>query len=410
MRLVFLSHLYPNSAAPNLAPYNRQLIGALARKAEVRVVAPVFTCPAEPWFRRRAIPPVEETLAGLRVAHPRVFRIPGCLAHRHWRSYRKTVAPCLENLARDFRPDHVMIGFAYPDGVAAAPLCRAMAVRHSIRINGSDFRIRVRQPRFRDMVLDMLREAPLVLCPGHALKHDLEAEGVHAERIVAFQNGVDARLFRHRSANETLRNLAAAMGDWGGDRIGNARMILYVGHLTDGKRVEAILRALALLDRMSKCVFVAIGDGPLRGSLERRAARLGIAQRVVFRGARPHEEVARWMNAADCLCLPSRSEGMPNVVVEALASGLPVVASDVGEVSFLVRNGKNGFVVKSGVEGFAGRLAEAIRACLGRSWDRERIATEMRSFTWEAAAERVLDAITEMERRAAGTMNGQERY
>ena len=77
-------------------------------------------------------------------------------------------------------------------------------------------------------------------------------------------------------------------------------------------------------------ILLIIGSGPLRKKLERQARALGIADRVHFLGNRPHKEVALWMNRADCLCLTSRSEGMPNVVLESLASGLPVVATRVG--------------------------------------------------------------------------------
>lgn len=91
-----------------------------------------------------------------------------------------------------------------------------------------------------------------------------------------------------------------------------------------------------------------IGDGPMRKELEIQAGKLGIADSVIFLGSRPHEEIALWMNAADCLCVPSRSEGMPNVVLEALASGLPIVATDVGAVREMLEGEKAVRVVEGG--------------------------------------------------------------
>jgi glycosyltransferase involved in cell wall biosynthesis len=76
--------------------------------------------------------------------------------------------------------------------------------------------------------------------------------------------------------------------------------------------------------------LLVIGDGPMGSEIEEDARRRGLAKTVHFSGKRPHKEVALWMNIADCLCLCSRGEGMPNAVLEALASGLPVLATDVG--------------------------------------------------------------------------------
>src|SRR5439155_27155037 len=87
-------------------------------------------------------------------------------------------------------------------------------------------------------------------------------------------------------------------------------------------------------------------------------------------GARPHEEIPVWMNASDVLCLPSLNEGLPNVALEAMACGLPVVASRVGGVREIVQEGENGSLVPPSD---AGALAAALRAALARTWDREAI-------------------------------------
>jgi glycosyltransferase involved in cell wall biosynthesis len=129
----------------------------------------------------------------------------------------------------------------------------------------------------------------------------------------------------------------------------------------------------------------------MRGDLARQARRLGIADRVLFLGNRPHEEVALWMNAADCLCLTSRSEGMPNVALEAVASGLPVVATDVGGVAELVGGGPEGLVVRAGGRDVAGRVAAALWDALRAPADRERMASRgARSHSWETQAERLI--------------------
>lgn len=114
-----------------------------------------------------------------------------------------------------------------------------------------------------------------------------------------------------------------------------------------------------------------------------------MADSVRFVGSRPHEEMALWMNVADCLCLPSRSEGMPNVVLEALACGRPVVASRVGDVPGLVRDGVNGFVVDDG-PGVAERLGKSLVGALSREWARDRISSGTDQYTWEKAGDMLI--------------------
>ena len=109
---------------------------------------------------------------------------------------------------------------------------------------------------------------------------------------------------------------------------GAENVVLCVGNQVPVKGVDVLIDAWEQVrSRCPGARLCLVGDGPLRGRLERTCRARGYGSSVVFVGGRPHDEVPLWMNAADCLCLPSRSEGMPNVVLEALASGLPAVAN-----------------------------------------------------------------------------------
>ena len=178
------------------------------------------------------------------------------------------------------------------------------------------------------------------------------------------------------------------------------RTVLFVGHLALVKGVDRLIDAWSILISKLQHLtaeadaprLVVIGAGPLRGRMERMARKAGISDSVRFLGAIPHAEVARRMNAAHCLCLPSRSEGMPNVVLEAMASGLPVVATAVGEVPFLVKDGETGFVV-NGEDDVPARLAAALMQALEKKWERRQIALATNAFTWEDTAAKILGAI-----------------
>ena len=122
--------------------------------------------------------------------------------------------------------------------------------------------------------------------------------------------------------------------------------IVTAGRLVAQKNHDLFLRAAQQLTReIPGLRFVIIGDGPLRGALTAQAAQLGIADQVVFAGER--SDVDELLRGASLFWLTSRWEGLPNVVLEALASGVPVVATDVGGTRELVRSGVDGFVVAS---------------------------------------------------------------
>ena len=418
MKLLFISHLYPNAVRPQQALYNRQLIRAVGKRVEARVIAPCFRFPGQSLFGRR-LPPSSETMDGIRVTHPRVLYSPRLLIHRHAFFYRCCVEAHFRQTIESFQPDHIMIGFAFPDGAALAPLCREFGAPWSIRVNGSDFRCRIRQAKFRGLVLNVLNDAPLIFCPGQALKRDMAAEGIEESKIITFNNGVNHEVFRCRDKaeaiaglGETARRIVTADGRRWTQMDNERKKVLFVGNLLEVKGPDRLLTAFARLRHLYSLTptrphshtsasphahtptLLLIGDGPMRRGLMRQARRLGISGSVAFLGSRRHDEVARWMNVADCLCLPSRSEGMPNVVMEALASGAPVVATSVGEVPLLVEDGRNGRVVGDGPEeSVPERLAAALAGTLAAEWDRQAISECMSAYTWEAAAEAILGGI-----------------
>jgi colanic acid/amylovoran biosynthesis glycosyltransferase len=144
---------------------------------------------------------------------------------------------------------------------------------------------------------------------------------------------------------------------------GETLRLLMVGSMEKRKGVDVLLRALALLGDLDySCEF--IGDGPDRTMLLRLAANLGVSDRVAFQGARTFEDVAEAYRSADLILVPStlgprgRTEGIPNVIIEALAYRRPVIASRISGIPELVEDGKTGLLVEPGS---AEELAAAIR-------------------------------------------------
>src|ERR1700687_5312431 len=154
--------------------------------------------------------------------------------------------------------------------------------------------------------------------------------GAPRERIRIIYNGTDIERFHPATAPA--------------DVVGP---IVTVGRLVEQKNHEMFLRAAAALSRdVSEVGFLIIGDGPLRAALEEQARGLGIAERVTFAGER--HDVDEMLRQSSLFWLTSRWEGMPNVVLEAMASGLPVIATDVGGTRELLRSATDGFIVPEG--------------------------------------------------------------
>ena len=127
----------------------------------------------------------------------------------------------------------------------------------------------------------------------------------------------------------------------------------------------------------------------MESELRAQAARLGLEDRVIFAGPRGRKELASWYSAADLFVLASAHEGCPNVVLEALGCGTPVVATPVGNVPELIDRPEVGIVVERQVPA----LAEAIAEALSRTWDREAIRARIESRTWTAVGREVMEEI-----------------
>ena len=218
-----------------------------------------------------------------------------------------------------------------------------------------------------------------------AVSEDIAAKlreiGVDEEKIRIVYNGVDER-FQPRDRLEMRR--ALQLPD---DRF----FLLFVGLLAPVKGLLVLLEALHSMQ--SERPFLAlVGEGPVEEEMRERLARDGAEEQVLFAGAQPSSEIPKWLNAADALVLASFSEGRPNVVLEAQACGVPVVATRVGGTTELICDAETGLLVESGnAAGLADALRkltadEALRRRLGEAGRR---SIHEKGLTWEASSQQV---------------------
>lgn len=373
MRVLAITNLFPDSARPGFAPFNRQQLERLSRLCSLTVIAPL------PWPRALAIrlrggrpePPPSCRLEG-EVVYPVYWYTPRVLRDLYGRFYRWSISRAVDRVFAQSAPDVIYATWAYPDCWAAVRTGAARGVPVVSRVHGSDINEYMKHAGRRDLILEALEGSARVITVSEALRDILAAEGVERRKIETVLNGVDRGIFRPADREEASGRLSIKPG---------RRRVLFAGNLERVKGVDLLIDAFARLGDPG-AELVVLGDGPERGRLESLARTKGLGDRVLFRGRVPLEETALWMSACDVFCLPSRNEGTPNVILEALACGTPVVASRTGGIPGIVP-GEGGILFPP--EDPAA-LAAALDEALSRDWGR----VESPAGTWEDNAARIL--------------------
>ena len=382
MRVLIVTKIFPNSVEPLSAPFNRQQFAALAKRCEVEVLGTIPWFPGVGLLGKRSSAgalsavPRTERIAGLHVQHPRTMFVPR-MAHATW---GPLYAASLARLVPKYRGkvDVVLGSWAYPDGFAAVLFAKALGVPAVVKLHGSDINSLAAMPGPRRMLQWALPRAARIVAVSRALADKVAELGVQRERIALVANGVDSERFcpRDRNAARTALGVAA-----------NARLALYVGNLKAAKGVlDLMTAARTVLDADPRNRLALVGGGEASAAVAQAAAALGapLAERVLLLGPQPADAVATWMAACDLLVLPSWNEGTPNVVLEALASGRRVVASNVGGVPDLITEPLLGAMVPPQQPA---ALAAALVRELGVAYAPGDVAAKGARGGWDASAE-----------------------
>jgi len=350
MRLLFVSNLFPNADEPTRGMFNAQQVAALARQCLIKVIAPMHR------------PVSDETWNGISVTHPRFRHVPLLSRPLNGRLF----AAAIESTMRQEEFDIALVNWAYPDAYGVMLVAEKLKCPFATTVQGSDVNVFFRNATRKRQILRALRASRAVFCRSEALREKLAAENIAATTVY---NGIDHNKFRPIPRTEACRKLGLDS---------QRTRVLFVGNLVPVKGPTVLARAAARLENV-EVLFVGSGSETIT------------AGRCV--GTRPHDEIPLWMNASDILCLPSLNEGLPNVALEAMACGLPIVASSVGGVPEIVRDGVNGLLVPPSDPD---ALATAIRRALATKWDRDAIRKSASQFDWDVNARTVLGILAKV--------------
>jgi glycosyltransferase involved in cell wall biosynthesis len=355
MRILALTNLYPNPFQPQRATFNRHQFRLLNERHPLRVIAPILWAD-ERRARRAGAPPLPPGRRvvhdGITVDHPRYWYTPKVLRGMYGRFFLWSVRRTFRAVADEFRPDLVLASWAYPDGWAAVRLAHQLGLPVVLKIHGSDVRLAGTWAGRLDGTAEALRRADGVVAVSQDLADRAIELGADPGWTRVVVNGVDRETFSPGD-----RAAARAAVGWRAD----VRHLLFVGNLMPVKGVDVLLDACTrLAERVGAWELHLVGDGEMRGRLAGQADRAGIADRVRFHGIRPHDELPDWFRAADLVVLASRSEGIPNVLLEAAACGTPFVATRVGGVPEIADQGACRLVPPEDPEQLAAAIADVL--------------------------------------------------
>ena len=246
-------------------------------------------------------------------------------------------------LAYSKQVDHTIAFFALPTGLIAWCLYRKFKIPYTLSLRGGDV------PGFlpKDLRFHHLLTRPLNRAVWGNAKHivansdglqDLaqKTAGMYGKSVLYIPNGVDTDLYHPgEMQKETSR-----------------RSLLFVGRLVRQKGVTYIIKALAKLRTAGECEgtmvhLTIVGDGPLRGSLMREAKECGVSDMITWLGWLDREQLSYEYRKHDVFIFPSFEEGMPNALLEAMASGLAVLATEIPGITTIVEAGKEGLLIRS---------------------------------------------------------------
>lgn len=377
IRLLVFTSLYPNAAQPRHGVF---VEGRLRRLVATGRIAATVVAPV-PWFPSThprfgayatfARVPRHEERHGLAIMHPRYPVIPKIGMNIAPSLMYRALLPVVRRMltgAQHF--DLIDAHYLYPDAVAAIALGRRLGIPVVATARGSDVMLIPRSTGPRRRILGVVAHAAAVMTVSAALRARLIELGAAADRIHVLRNGVDLQRFKPVDPRDLRERLGLQSRTW-----------LTVGHLIQLKGVHIVLEALA---RCADVTLLIAGEGPEERALRDLSQRLGVDARVRFLGDVPHRELPACYGAADALLLASVSEGMPNVALESLACGTPVIAAPFAGVDEVIHGPEAGEVAESRT---AGALAEAWQRLLARRPDRAATRRFAERFGWGPTVE-----------------------
>ncbi len=383
MRILFISNLFPDQREPWRGLDNATLLQALRHE---RPDLTVRTLALRPRILPRRLSlearPCDEWAKPEYIAVPYLPKAGGM----NDRLISMVLSPWVATHARPADFDIVLTPWLFPDACGVRHALGPLSSRQLAIAQGSDVHRYLKMPMRRRAILRMAGEVGGVITRSRDLGSMLTAAGAPSARIHPIYNGVDTGCF-HPGSRAPIRADLHLPAD--------RRVAVFVGNFLPVKGIDLLIRGIAEAgDRGPAIHLVLIGSGPLEKDLRHLAGELGISDRLHWPGRLTPPQVAEYMRAADVVCLSSLNEGLPNVVLEAMACGRPVTSTDVGGIHEVLGRDNTAHALIS--RRAPGAYAEALIRVLNNPPDEDKISNRGASFSWQNCARHHLQIMEEL--------------
>ncbi len=374
IRLLTFTTLYPNDRRPNHGIFVENRLRHLVASGEVSttIVAPVPWFPSQSarfgdWALNASVTP-REIRHGFVVHHPRYPVIPKFgMSVGPYLLYRAALRFMQRMLADEKHVDAIDAHYIYPDGVAAVWLGERLGIPVVITARGTDVSLIPQYAVPRRLIRRTIDGAAALIGVSAAIKAALVELGAPPDKVTVLRNGVDTLLFRPVDRAQARAALGIVRPT-----------LISVGLLIERKGHHRVIEAMTQLPEFDLAI---VGEGPERGRLTALIDRLGLASRVRLLGSRPHAELPMLYGAADALVLASSREGWANVLLESMACGTPVVASNIWGNPEVVQEPAAGVIAE---ENTPAGIASAIRRLFDHPPARIATRAYAERFSWDA--------------------------
>jgi teichuronic acid biosynthesis glycosyltransferase TuaC len=385
--LVF-SSLFPSGAAPTNGLFIRERMFRVAKHVNLTVLSPVPWFPGQNFIRffkkdYRPQPPRMEIQQGITVHFPRFFSFPGIF--RNLDAFMMFV--CCFFLVRKLRNEQdieiIDSHFTYPDGLAATNLARTLGLKSIITLRGTEVPHARKRGRSKQLAKAWKR-ADKLFAVSKSLALCAVELGVDPQKCTVIGNGIDTEKFQPLAKADAKRRL----------KIGeDEKVIITVGGLVERKGFHRVVQCLPeLLEVNPKLVYLIVGgvsaEGDYRPQINALAEQLGVTKHVRFLGPLAPEELSVPLSAANVFVLSSSNEGWANVILEAMACGTPVVATDVGGNAEVISSDELGYIVPFGDRQ---KLLGAIQRALDCDWSVAALTEYAQENHWDHRIKLILE-------------------
>ena len=380
MKVLTYTSIFPNAAQPDLGVfiYQRMVHFAAREKNQVVVVAPIPYAPSwipvPRWKKWTRIPPVEQR-GNLTIYHPAYPILPEVsLPIQALLMFLGSVR-LVRKLHREHQFAVIDAHFIYPDGLAGILLGKLLGVPAVLSARGTDINLYPTFRLIRPQIRYSLRQAAGAIAVCRALQDVMVSLAGPEHKVQVIGNGVDTSRFFPVKQEDARRELNLPL---------EGPIALAVGSLIPRKGYHFLIPAFAeIREQFPGAHLYILGEGESRGELHRMVQELGLGNCVHLQGNCPNARLRYWYSAADVSCLVSSREGWPNVLLESLACGTPVVATGLWGTPEVITSPDLGIMVAQSVSS----IVLGLKSALDRRWDREQIATHARERDWNVVAE-----------------------